>query len=86
MSLHVALHHEICLVLRHHPVLIPLHLEHLLYPDQLVTRWEIDKALDVVLLDGRHLLHHRLPLAWAVLGLGEGGWLIEAHHVQLLDH
>jgi hypothetical protein len=30
--------------------------------------------------------HHHLPPAWAVLNLGEGGWLIGAHNVQLLCH
>jgi hypothetical protein len=44
-------------------MLIPLHLEHPLYLDQLATRWEIDEASGAVLLDGRHLLHHRLPPA-----------------------
>jgi hypothetical protein len=74
------------LVLGHYPMLILLHLEPSLHPDRLTTRWEIDEALGVVLLDGHHLLHHRLPPAWTVVGLGEGGRLVGAHHMQLLDH
>jgi hypothetical protein len=50
--------------------------------DRLATRWEIDEALGVVLLDG----HHRPPPAWAALSLNKGGRLVEAHHVQLLSH
>jgi hypothetical protein len=73
-------------VLGHPLVLIPLHLEPPLHHDRLATRWEIDEAPGVVLLDGCHLLHHHLPPTWIALGLGEVGRLIESHHVQVLDH
>jgi hypothetical protein len=50
MLLCVALHHKACIVLGHHPMLVPLHLEHPLHPDRLATGWEIDKALGAILL------------------------------------
>jgi hypothetical protein len=62
MSLRVALHHEMCLVLGHHLMLILLHLEHPLHPDWHVIRWEINGALGVILFNERFLLHHCLPL------------------------
>jgi hypothetical protein len=73
-------------VLGHHPVLVSLHLERPLHPNQLVIRWEIDEALGAILLDGVYLLHHRLPPTRVVLSLGERGQLIGAHHVQFFSH
>jgi hypothetical protein len=81
MSLRKALHHKTCLVLRHRPVLIPLHLEPVLHPDWLATMWEINEALGVILLDGCHFLHHRLSPAWTALSLGEVGQHVRDHHM-----
>jgi hypothetical protein len=61
MSFRIALHHKACLVLGHCPMLVLLHLEHPLDPDQLATGWEIDEATGAILLDGVHLFHHSLP-------------------------
>jgi hypothetical protein len=43
------------------PRACPLYLEYPLHPDQLASRWEIDEAQGVILLNGVHLLHHCLP-------------------------
>jgi hypothetical protein len=55
VSLHVALHQEIQLVLGHRPMLMPLRFEHPLHPNRLQP-------------SGRLI---RLPLAWIALGLAK---------------